>query len=94
MDCRRRVIDRFTDFLDKNKNKRRYWWLWVIWIALFFIIEVYAIVTGEKDVPTLSRTWWWLRDRWKVVVPSIVMGFFLIWLWFHFVLGECALGLC
>ena len=73
-------------------NKRRLWWLWAIWGAIFVSIETYALVTKEVWVPTLSRTIWWLRDRWRWFATALVL--FLLWLTIHLAGGECALGIC
>jgi uncharacterized membrane protein YhaH (DUF805 family) len=76
-----------------DRNKRHYWWFWLLWVIAFFVIEGYAIWTGEKRVPTLSRTIWWLRDRWKfIVIPLIVILF--TWAMIHLAGGECFGGLC
>jgi hypothetical protein len=80
--------------MGEDRDRRKFWWFWFIWGLAFFVIEGYAILTKEVLVPTLSRTWWWIRRRWKIWIPSIAMTILLVWLWFHFALGECALGLC
>ena len=80
-------------YLMGDKNKRKYWWFWLIWAGIFVAIEGYALATKEKVVPTLSRTIWWLRDRWKwIVITIVVVGG--IWGILHLAGGECFAGLC
>ncbi len=73
-------------------NKRRLWWLWAIWGVAFLLLEGYALATKERVVPTLSRVFWWLIDKWKWVASIIIA--ILVWLLFHLPWGECALNLC
>lgn len=75
-----------------ERNKRKYWWFWLIWALAFVAIETYALVTDEKQVPTLSRTIWWLKDRWRWFATALFL--FLLWLGVHLVGGECFAGLC
>ncbi len=88
-----------------DPNKRKFWWFWAAWGILFVIIEVYAIITKEVLVPTLSRTFWWLvnyqvKIRWKGKVRftfkpwRIVFVIVSIWLPLHILWGECAFGIC
>ena len=76
-----------------DDNKRRLWWVWAIWGAFFVVLELVAIYTKEKALPTLSRTIWWIIDR--LGLPArIFVGVVIIWLFFHLTFGECAFGLC
>ena len=81
------------DLADKDRHKRRLWWVWAIFLAVGVALELIAIFTDEKDLPTLSRFTWWLRDHWpKIVIPAIILVG--IWAILHLAGGECFLNLC
>ncbi len=78
----------------------------VVWIGVGILVlfyEGYALLTKEKNLPTLSRTIWKLTS-WEVTLPGprpttikplrIALFFFMVWLTIHLVLGPCALGIC
>ena len=73
-------------------NKRRLWWVWAIWGAVFLLLEGYALITKEEDMPTLSRAIWWIRDHWDWFRP-VLIGI-LVWLLAHLGGGECFANLC
>ncbi len=75
-----------------DKHKRRLWWIWAIFLAVGVAIEIIAIKTDEKNLPTLSRFFWWLKDHWPWLAIPIVIG--LGWAIIHLAGGECAFGLC
>lgn len=66
--------------------------LWAGWIALFLFYETFALLTKDKYWHSLSRTIWKSEQLWPIVRWVIAFG--IIWLFFHLVLGECALGIC
>lgn len=54
--------------------------VWIVWFLAFLALEGYAIRKGK---PTLSATWWWLRDiapSWVAVIMSAALGATLLWL--------------
>ncbi len=63
---------------------------WIMWIAMFFVIEVPAIV-NRKEGDTLTehvRKWFSTRTKpsqWRL--RRLVLLFFLVWLVVHFFLG-------
>lgn len=65
-----------------------YSWLWIAWVAMFGIIETWAIVT-KTNGGTLSehlRRWcgvYPLRG-WRVIGASLIVGF-CIWLPLHLI---------
>lgn len=67
--------------------------MWAIFLGVGVILELIAIKTEEKNLPTLSRFIWWLKDQWpQVVVTIIVIGG--VWGIVHLAGGECAFGFC
>ena len=73
-------------------NRRRYWWVWLIWLGIFGVLEGYALITKEEDMPTFSRFVWAVRDRWDWFRPILIGG--ILWLLLHLGGGECFAGLC
>ncbi len=73
-------------------NKRRLWFVWAIFLGVGLLIEIIAIKTDEKDLPTLSRFFWWLKDKWPwlAIVAVIVGGWAIV----HLAGGECFGGIC
>ena len=78
----------------------------VVWIGVGILVlfyELYAIVTGEEKLPTLSRTIWNLTG-WQVKLPGpryttvrplrIALFIFMVWLTIHLVWGPCAFSIC
>lgn len=91
--------------MTEDTNKRKFWWIWAAWGILFVIIEVYALITKEVLVPTLSRTGWWIfdyqvrlrkdPDTRLTFKPFRIIGMIIaVWLPLHLFGGECALGIC
>ena len=76
----------------KDRHKRRLWWVWAVFLFVGVVIEIIAIKTGEKNLPTLSRFFWWLKDRWPWLAIPLVIG--LGWAIIHLAGGECFAGLC
>ena len=66
--------------------------LWGGVLILFLFYEAAAIVTKEKEFPTLSRTIWWIHKKYPMV--RLLTAAILIWLFVHLVWGPCALGIC
>ena len=78
----------------------------VVWVGVGILVlfyELYAIITKEDKLPTLSRTIWkltsWevtlLGPRYTTIKPlRIALFFFMVWLTIHLAFGPCALGVC
>jgi hypothetical protein len=86
-------------------DKRKFWWLWAIWGVIFLVVELVALFTKEKAIPTLSRTLRWLvnyqvKVRWKGNVIftfkpwRIIFIVIVIWFPIHILGGECFAGIC
>ena len=70
------------------RHRRKFRWLWYIFAGGFFGLEGYARYTREREVPTLSRTVWFLRDLHPVF--KVVTLILTVWLVFHLGMGEDA----
>lgn len=82
---------------DRDPGRLRYWFTagWVIWLALFAVLEGIAIKDRRKG-DTLSEHVWWAQERLrnagmigKVLYGALAGGIFILltWLIFHFILG-------
>ncbi len=94
-----------SEYERPEPNKRRLWWVWAIWGAIFVVIEAYALITKEIVVPSLTRTFWWLVNyQVKVRLEAritftfkpfrVLFVIFVIWFPIHILGGPCALGIC
>ena len=63
--------------------------LWITWIAVGALIEIYAILTNKYD--TLSEKIWKVSKKHWVLRIAILLT--TIWATIHLT-GECALGIC
>ena len=64
--------------------------LWITWIAIGIIIELYAIIFNTYD--TLSEKLWKVSKKRRVYRIALIIGF--AWALIHIGGGECALGIC
>lgn len=65
-------------------------WLWVIWLALFLVIEGFAIFNKAPDDTLSEHMWKWFQIRNKPrqwTWRRIVLALFLVWLLFHMTVG-------
>lgn len=56
-------------------------WFWIFWIALFFAIEIPAVLNDEPD-DTLSEQVWALIDLGSLFWFAVAA--LLVWLLYHF----------
>lgn len=66
--------------------------VWTGFAVIFAFYEMYALVTRERDTPTISRTIWWLHKKYPMV--RLLTAAILIWAFIHIVFGPCALRIC
>ena len=66
--------------------------VWAGVAVLFLFYEAYALITRERDTPTLSRTIWWLFKKYPPV--RLLTAAIFIWGFVHIIWGPCALGIC
>ena len=66
-------------------------WAWLFWIAMFFVIEIPALI-NRADGDTLSehvRQWFSTLDKQKWwIARRAVLVVFLVWLLLHFFTGA------
>lgn len=67
-----------------------YTWLWVFWMAMFFVIEMPAVFNKDKNDTLSEHIWLWfsIRDKapwWRV--RRAVLALALVVLMYHFLAG-------
>ncbi len=67
------------------KPKSRWFWFWMVWVAMFVVAESVAIVQNDS-VDTLSESIWFLqRGFWPVTVGlAVLFGFLIV----HFIVDR------
>lgn len=64
--------------------------LWLMWIAMFFAIEVPAILDKDRGDTLSEHVWKWFGITNKsrgYKLRRVILVFFLVWLVIHFLTG-------
>ncbi len=65
--------------------KRKWFWFWMVWIAVFIGAEGVALLDSDRG-DTLSESIWFLQGQfWPLTAGlSVLIG----WLFYHFVIDR------